>query len=249
MQPTSSFHQWKRQVLPVSGSEIVYRCIRCIVILSWLLWLAPVARAAEHRIEVTEGTAPTDVLSEKISAQLSETGVKVLRGSRRTVCEIWLCKQWAIPADFESSSEVSYPFRPGQLLGVLRFLRKGSDFRDQDIPRGTYTLRYGQQPVDGNHEGTSSTRDFLLLVKAEDDMSAEPMDVEQLISASALAAESNHPAMMWLPKPAGKAPAEPSLRHQADEDWWILQLSGAVRVGDETQNLPINLVVVGYAPE
>ena len=41
-----------------------------------------------------------------------------------------------------------------------------ADFRDQGIPAGTYILRYSQQPVDGAHVGTSTTRDFLALLPA-----------------------------------------------------------------------------------
>ena len=118
---------------------------------------------------------------------------------RRTVCEIWPCKHWdAQAADFTATSEVLYPFQPGSLVGVIRFPGRGYDFRDQRMASGVYTLRYAQQPVDGNHEGTSITRDFLLMVKAEEDTSLEPMDNERLMEAAAEAAGTSHPAMLSL---------------------------------------------------
>ena len=41
-----------------------------------------------------------------------------------------------------------------------------TDFRGQEIKKGVYTLRYGQQPEDGNHIGTSELADFLLAIPA-----------------------------------------------------------------------------------
>ena len=208
-----------------------------------------VALSAEHRVEVIDNLPPEESLNEAISKKLSTTGVKIIRGKRRTVCEIWLCAEWPVKAGFEPTSEVLYPFRPGQLIGVLRFRRKGADFRDQDISKGVYTLRYGQQPVDGNHEGTSPTRDFLLLVSADEDASAQPMGVEQLQKASAQAARSNHPAMLALQSTKGKPSPKPSIRHTEDDDWWILQITGTTRSGDQKGNLPMELVVAGHANE
>ena len=90
--------------------------------------------------------------------------------------------------------------------------------RDQDIAKGVYTLRYGQQPVDGNHEGTSPTRDFLTLVNAEKDTSAKPMELKALLKASAEAAGSSHPALFGMQKVKGDAKAELSIRHEDRHD-------------------------------
>ena len=206
------------------------------------------AMAAEHRVEVTTDGPPADELSEEIAAQIGNDGYKIIRGTKRTVCEIWLCKAWPVTAGFKATSEVNYPFKAGQLIGVIRFKRKGPDFRDQIITRGVYTLRYGQQPVDGNHEGTSPTRDFLMLISAESDRTVAPPEADILVEQSSDAAGSNHPAMLCLQK-AADADEVPSLRHDDDHEWSILQLTGKTKAGDETKDLRLDVVVVGQAAE
>ena len=220
--------------------------IRCVV---FLAFSASIILAAEHRVEFLDESLPSDVLSQDIASRISKTGYTVIRGKSRTVCQIWLCSDWPVAADFKANSEVLYPFKPGQLVGVLRYKRKGIDFRDQDIARGVYTLRYGQQPVDGNHEGTSPTRDFLLLVRADADNSSELMDPKQVFELSAEAAESSHPALLSLQNAGDDAAVLPVMRHNEDQDWWIVQLNGKATAEDKTQDLRLDLVVVGHARE
>ncbi|MCA9270129.1 MAG: hypothetical protein KDA41_16720, partial [Planctomycetales bacterium] len=123
------------------------------------------------------------------------------------------------------------------------------DFRDQDIGRGVYTLRYAQQPVDGNHVGTSKTRDFLLLVSAEEDRAAEPLDLEKMIAASKEAAESSHPAMLALQAIAGDVGKTPAIRENADREWQILRLGGTATADGKASALAFDLVVSGHADE
>jgi len=210
--------------------------------------LAIAASAADHRVEVSESELPEEV-SKDIASKIDKKCYTIIRGTSRTVCEIWLCNEWAVKKDFKPTNEVLYPFQPGQLLGVARFPRKGSDFRDQDIESGVYTLRYAQQPVDGSHVGTSPTRDFLLLVNAEHDQDAKEMDLKALVAHSAEAAGSGHPAMLCMQRVEGKSGDKPSIRHNEEHDWWIVRLQGTQKVGDKPQQLPVDLLVVGISSE
>jgi hypothetical protein len=141
-----------------------------------------------------------------------------------------------------------YPFTPGQLIGVMHFNRRSGDFREQTIESGIYTVRYALQPVDGNHEGTSPTRDFLLLVRADDDSSPQPMEVKALLAASAKAAESNHPAMLCL-QTANPADERPSLHHNDEHDWWVARFNGTIQGVAPPTHLPVDVVIVGHASE
>ena len=205
------------------------------------------AVAAEYQVEVLNEAPPADGLSDEVRSLLAETGVRVLRGSGTKYCDVWLCREWPVMPDFQPSPTVIYPFSPGQLLGVVRFARKGSDFRDQDIARGVYTLRYGLQPVDGAHVGTSPTRDFLLLLKAENDETPAPLSIRDLNRLSAAAAESSHPLMLAMQR-AREAGDFPGIRHQAEPDWWILRIEGASKT-DSVTALPLEFVVFGHAAE
>jgi hypothetical protein len=221
---------------------------RAIAVLTLIFLLARTALAADHRIEKLEEGAPADAVGSEIAPLLNETGFKVIRGASRTVCEFWLRKE--LPTSgAAASSGVNYPFNQGEIIGVVRFPRSGSDFRDQDIAEGVYTMRYGLQPVDGAHVGTFPTRDFLLLSKAEEDQSPAPADIKALTEKSAEAAETNHPAILALVKLEEKAESYPSITANEEKEWEIARLEVAIKSGDQAQKIPLDLIVAGRAEE
>ena len=135
-----------------------------------------------------------------------------------------------------------YPLEVGQLIGVLRFARKGADFRGQEIPAGVYTLRYGNQPVDGNHVGTFETRDFLLMLPARTDPSPTPIAEMDLFKTSAQSAESSHPAIMPMVK--AEAGGAPAVHRLEGHDWWAVRFAGNDSKGGK---LPLEVIVAGKA--
>lgn len=203
--------------------------------------------AAEHRLEKLDEPAPADSISEEVAAQLSETGISVYRGETRKVCDIWLFKNVTVPA-LKGKGDVIYPFKQGQMLGVIRYSRSGSDFRDQDIEAGVYTLRYAHQPVDGAHVGTSPTRDFLMLLDAKRDKTLKPAGRDEMNEQSAEVAGSSHPAILSLQKVSGDNKS-PSIRENAEHEWWIVRLNTNAKVGEDVKSLPLDIVVVGMASE
>lgn len=219
--------------------------LRCASLLLPLLFVSPQLYAADYRVEPLDESAPVDEIPPDIAATLAPTGARVIRGTKTTFCDIWFCKQWAAQEDFKPTSALLYPFTPGQLMGVVRFARKASDYRDQDIQSGVYTLRYAQQPVDGSHVGTSLTRDFLLLLRADSDESADILDYSSLAERSAEAAGSSHPALLSMQRVAEDAKS-PSMRHDEEHDWWIVGVEGKTK---GAKGLRIGFVVYGVAAE
>jgi len=209
------------------------------------LILGQSALAADaFKVEKLEDGPPADVLSAEVVAQLAPSGHKVVDADGKTVCEIWLARPLAVKPDFEPTFSIIYPLVPGSLTGALRFPDKGSDFRGQEIPGGTYTLRYGNQPEDGNHIGTFETRDFLLMLPAAADRDPKTLEGDDFFATSAEAAGSTHPAIIPLLKPdGGDAPA---VHHIEDMEWWVLRLAGADAKGGKQM---LELVVVGTAAE
>ncbi len=214
----------------------------------WFLALAVVLSmgssvlvAQEYRIEPLATPAPAADLAADVAAQIAPTGFKVMQGAKKTICEIWPAKKWSTKADAKLAEGVIYPLEIGELVGVLRYPRKGADFRGQEIPAGVYTLRYGNQPVDGNHVGTFETRDFLLLVPARTDQSPKPITEADLFKESAQSAESSHPAILPLVKAEdGESPAV----HQLDgHEWWAVRFVGNARSG----KLPLEMIFAGKA--
>lgn len=204
------------------------------------------AHAVDYSVEPLDQPAPTGELSAAVAAQLSPKGFTVKKG-KRTLCEIWPCKAWPVKADFKRSTTVIYPLEFGELIGAVRFSRKGGDFRGQEIPKGVYTLRYALQPQDGNHIGTSDTRDFLLLVQASGDQEPEPMSKEKMFSLSPEAAGGTHPTMLSLLFPGeGEAP---EMLHDESRELWSLRFSNPTSAGGKQGRLTLQLVLVGRAPE
>jgi hypothetical protein len=223
---------------------------RFIVGLALACVATPPLFAIDYRVERLEETLSADELSAEITRRLDAQGIRVIRGSKTTYCDVWFCKDLEVLPDFEASSERLYPFHQGQLIGVARFAREGSDFRDQDIPEGIYTMRFALQPMDGAHEGTSISRDFLLLLRAEDDESADDLeDEEDLNYLSMDAVESSHPAMLALQAVESKPSSPLLIRNNEERDWWLVSTVLKVKSKDGSEALPIDFVVVGAAEE
>jgi hypothetical protein len=208
---------------------------------------ALLAAAQEYQVVKLDAPLPADALAAEIAALFPAAGFQITKGSQ-VVAEIWLAKEWPIAADAATSAEVFYPLTPGQVIGAARFPRKASDFRDQEIAAGVYVLRYGQQPVDGSHVGTSPTRDFLLLLPAAKDRSSAVLDYKMLTGISKEAAGTEHPAIFSLQPPTEGGDA-PAIREDAEREWVIVRLAGKTKQGEAVKELPVELVIVGKAAE
>jgi len=205
------------------------------------------ASAQEYKVAKTDGAAPAGDIAPEIAALLQPTGFKVSKGDR-AVYEMWLIKEWPVAADAKVGGEILYPLTPGELVGVARYPRKGGDFRDQEIPAGTYVVRYAQQPIDGAHVGTSPTRDFLLLVPASKDREAKTMDYKTLTGTSKETTGTAHPAILSMQKAEAGGDAL-SGREEGDRGWVVVHFVGKIKQGSAVKDLPVELVVVGKAAE
>lgn len=225
--------------------------MRAVVQLCWVsvvaLCLAGSLFASEpHKMEAFKSPPPKG-LSDKIAAQLDENAVRVI-GPNGPVCEIWLIKEVATKDDFKPTLTIKYPFTSGQLLGAVRLPTAGAalDFRGQELAAGVYTLRYGLQPQDGNHLGSSDTSDFGLACSAELDKDPAPVaKIPDLFKLSAKASGSAHPAIFQMIPPPAEPYKETVLKHNADKDLWILRTNFHAKVKGKTADLPTQLVVVG----
>jgi hypothetical protein len=226
------------------SSTVIRRTLVLLIVLTGQLV------ADEYRVESIDQPAPKEGVSGPVIEQLADNGYRILRGERRTACEVWLCRQWETPrAAAASSGQILYPFLPGQLIGLVRFGRKAAEFRDGDIPAGVYTLRYAHQPIDGNHEGTFPTRDFLLLVSVEQDTTPGLIDVGRLTELSSQVLGSAHPAILCLLAAQTEPGSVATVRHDEEQDWWIVELSGTVVSAGQPQPLRLAIVVAGHASE
>lgn len=84
------------------------------------------------------------------------------------------------------------------LVGVVEFPNTFIDFRKQEIPAGTYTLRYALQPETADHLGVTPHRDFVLLTPAAKDKTTDLTEPKALVERSAEVTGGDHPAVMML---------------------------------------------------
>jgi hypothetical protein len=179
-------------------------------------------------------------------------GFRIEDDQGRTLADIWLRK--AIPASDKPTGPagaIQFPFlADGELLGLLQFPTEGHDYRDQPIAKGVYTMRYGLQPVNGDHLGVSPYRDYSLLLPVSKDQSLALPTRKQLEERSANSAGTSHPAVFLLltaPPDAPKPP--PSMIHDAEMNTWSVILPLGFQVNGKGDPIvhPIRLVVVGVA--
>jgi hypothetical protein len=184
------------------------------------------------------GDPPSEVAAPVLAA-LNKAGTKIVADNGSAYVEIWLRSSMPSgPASSESS--VTLPTIPaGALLGVLRFPAKGADRRGQTIAPGVYTLRYGNYPVNGNHQGVAPQRDFLLLVPAALDKSIDPIsDFDALMELSRKASGTPHPAVVSFWK--ADADDKPGFAKQGEKDWVL-----TVNLGDTK----VSIILIGKADD
>jgi hypothetical protein len=168
-------------------------------------------------------------LAAPISAELQSTGQKITAPDGKVWCEVWFRK--ALPAGFTSTeSDVTWKSVPiGTLLGAIRFPAAGLDRRGQPIKPGVYTLRYGNYPINGDHQGVAPQRDFLVLTPAAVDQ--DPKQVakfDDLMNMSRKASGGPHPAVlsMWLVE----SDFQPGLELMGEHDWVLKTTIGNAKV-------------------
>lgn len=204
-----------------------------------------------YKVEVLK-EAPPSTIAGPLKSELNGQGFRVVDGQGKPYADVWLRK--SIPAAGKPSGAkgaVQFPvLGEGELLGVLRFTGEGHDYRDQSIAPGVYTLRYGLQPVNGDHLGVSTYRDYALLLPAGKDTSLTAIPQKPLQERSAESAGTSHPAvLMLLGAPAGAAKSDPSIVHDEAKNTWgvVIPLNLSVKGESAPVSLPVQLVVIGAA--
>jgi hypothetical protein len=197
--------------------------------------------AADEKTLSSVDKAP-DGLAPSIASLVNPTGFRV-QSAEGPVCDVWLLKSVALKPGFKQTLNVKYPFQTGELVGVLRVSDKVefSDFRGQPVKPGVYTLRYGQQPQDGNHIGTSDVYDFLVALPAATDTDPKLfLPPDRLHKASSKSVGTNHPAILSLL--AVESPIAAATLTKEENDRWVLGVP--VQGDDNGKKAPVSLRVV-----
>ena len=96
---------------------------------------------------------------------------------------------------------------------------------------GVYTMRYGLQPEDGNHLGTSPHPYFAILIPAERDQKLNGIaDHDDMVDRSMEDTAGVHPYILAMQPLAEDAPGETPAVGEGEHDWQyvVVELPGTV---------------------
>jgi hypothetical protein len=133
----------------------------------------------------------------------------------------------------------------GTLIGVMRIGTDTTDYRNQKVKAGLYTLRYAWAPVDGNHQGIAPQRDFALLSPVAEDSDPATITRDAALKLSAKTTGTKHPSV-WSLWPGDDSASAPALKYQDDSQAWLLTFRLALAGGAKVS---VGIVVSGHAPE
>jgi hypothetical protein len=238
---------------PLQNATWDYSVMRAVLVSVLVVgWVNNGAAQDSYKVAVLKGSPPSTVALEQREATNSE-GFRISDSQGHVLADIWLRK--SVPGAEKPAGPkdtIQFPFlADGEFLGAMRFEAEGHDYRDQPIAKGTYTIRYGLQPVNGDHLGVSTFRDYSLILPAAKDLSLARLARKQLEQQSASAAGTSHPAVFLLLEAPADAPRSgASMIHDDAQNTWsvVLPLSIQVKGSGDPVVLPIRLVVVGKAP-
>ena len=216
-----------------------------------VLFPASVWAQESYKVEPLK-EAPPAALAGPVKETLNPEGLRIVDGQGKTYVDLWFRK--ATPASGKPAGPngpVLFPtLKVGELIGALRFPAEGRDYRDQAISEGVYTMRYGLQPMNGDHLGASPFRDFALLLPAAKDKTVGDLALKLLHEESAESAGTSHPAiLMFLEAPPSTGKAGATIVHDEEKNTWGIATALSVLPKGETESvpLPVQLVVVGVA--
>ncbi len=199
--------------------------------------------ADEYAAEPLKEAAPAEV-AQAVRQELAPAGLRVLR-NKQPLLDLWLRAAAPLGPPKEELGVHFSVLAQGTLVGAVRVHGGASDFRAQKYAAGVYTLRYGLQPEDGDHQGTAESRDFLVLAPASADPSPRTMPLEDVVKLSTKVSGKKHPAVLWLAKPQD-ALKPPRVVRDDQHDRWLLDCE--LGAGDG-KTLRMWIVVVGKAAE
>jgi hypothetical protein len=217
-----------------------------------LLCSSPLAASAQESLKVQAVKQdPPSLLGDEIRRGLDAQAYRIQDEQGGDFARIWL-RQGTPGSEKPGGPKgaIQFPFfADGELLGVVEFAKEGHDYREQPIAKGVYTMRYGLQPVNGDHLGVSTYRDYILLLPASKDKALAAPARKELEERSAESAGTSHPAsFLLLMAPAGAKP-DPAMHHDAEKQTWgvILPLRLQLKGNNEPLVYPVQLVIVGAA--
>jgi hypothetical protein len=201
--------------------------------------------AADFTLKTPDKTAPKEI-GESMRAVLQTKAIQLTQGDKPAL-EIWFRQEVPLKAKPASATESLGTIAETSFIGIISVVESSlRDYKDNEIPKGTYTARFGLQPKDGDHLGTAEFDYFLVLIAAADDKELNGLDrFKPMVKASGKSTASGHPLVVSL-RPASAAAAAPALAEPAAEHKAIRVKIPGKPAGGEATEVAFDLVYQGH---
>jgi hypothetical protein len=185
------------------------------------------AAFGQYKVEPAGG--PPSELAAPIAAELQDKGHKVSGPDGKVWCELWFRKV-APKGPVTTESDVTWKTIPmGSLVGAIRWGAGAYDRRGQNLKPGVYTLRYGIQPINGDHQGVAPQRDFLVLTPAAVDQKPDAVTkVDELMVMSRKSSGTPHPAVLTMY--VVENDFKPGMQLLGEHDWTLMAEVGEMKI-------------------
>jgi hypothetical protein len=168
------------------------------------------AIAADSTLKVADKEPPKDV-GESIRKALQPKAVQLFEGDKAAY-EFWFRNEVPLKAKAEAPSKGLQAVGEMTFLGVAMVGEHQRDYKDNEIAPGTYTIRFGLQPQDGDHLGTAEFPYFAVLIPAKSDTEVDGIrKFKVMAKASGKATATGHPVVLSLRPPSSEDSPTPTL--------------------------------------
>jgi len=200
--------------------------------------------AADATVKTVDKPAPKEI-AESIRAVLEPKALQLIQGDKPTF-EIWFRNELALKSKPASEKDAVGVLAETSVVGAVVLNEPWRDYKDNEIPKGTYTARFALQPKDGDHLGTSDFDFYLVLIAAEHDKDLNGLNTfKPMVKASGRSTSSGHPVVISL-RPALAGGTLPRVTEPLDEHKAIcVKVPGKTSGGDKAE-VVFDLVYSGH---
>jgi hypothetical protein len=170
-------------------------------------------------------------LTEKPPAELAAGVAARLAPAARVVAGAATLEIWLVDKVESSGGPGWSGVESGTLVGALRVAGAFKEIRGKVVKPGVYTLRYGQQPQNGDHLGISLFREYLLISPAAIDTDPKVLGFDGVVALSKEVIGTAHPASLSLDPPEDAPGAVLSTyQNESGHDGVVFQV-GTIKFG------------------
>jgi hypothetical protein len=202
---------------------------------------------------IAENRPIPDTVTEAIRNQL-DTKAIVIKNDDGELLTIWF--RQAIPvkatADQIKNGLTYREISETALIGIVRFEKKFTDYRKQEIATGLYSLRIGFQPDTGDHKETAPHSEFVLLTPIANEINCDEFEMKQLVERSRKSTNGDHPGVILL-VPVREAKETPAVE-KGQENCQYVKISRAIEVNgkaadhcEQASILNFGIVISGHS--